>query len=69
MCSVFFDYVLQEILEENSSRADENKIIAVQIYRFPTDNDNFIFVERIVGEEKSNTGGPRNFYSDIPNWK
>lgn len=65
----FSDDVLQEILEENSSRVDENKIIAVQIYRFPTDNDNFIFVERIVGEEKSNTGGPRNFYSDIPNWK
>jgi hypothetical protein len=65
----FSDDVLKEILEENSSRTDENKIIAVQIYRFPTDNDNFIFVERIVGEEKSKTGGPRNFYSDIPKWE
>jgi len=65
----FSDEVLKEILEENTHRTEDNKIIAVQIYRFPNENDNFIFVERVVGEEKSTTGGPRNYYDDIPAWE
>lgn len=65
----FSDEVLQKILEENSSRTQDDKIIAIKIYRFPADNENFIFVERLVGEEKSTTGGPRNYYHDIPQWK
>lgn len=46
---------------------DKSKIVAVKIYTFPVDNDNFIFVERIVAEEKSITGG-RTVSIDIPNW-
>jgi hypothetical protein len=65
----FSDEVLHNILEENSSRSEENKIVAVKIFRFPSDNENFIFVEKLVGEEKSTTGGPRNYYEDIPKWK
>lgn len=65
----FSDDVLHSILEENSSRSKENKIVAVKIFRFPSENDNFIFVERLVGEEQSTTGGPRNYYDDIPDWK
>lgn len=64
----FSDEVLHNILEENSSRSEENKIVAVKIFRFPSDNENFIFVERLVGEEQSTTGGPRNYYADIPDW-
>ncbi len=62
----FSDDVLQEIIEENDSRSEDERILAVKIYRFPVDNENFIFVERLVGEEKSVTGGPRNYYDDIP---
>ncbi|AUB57479.1 MULTISPECIES: hypothetical protein [Methanobacterium] len=65
----FSDEVLHDILEENSNRNEEEKIVAVKIFRFPADNENFIFVERIVGEEKSTTGGPRNYYADIPHWE
>lgn len=65
----FSDDVLHDILEANSTRSEENKIVAVKIFRFPSDNDNFIFVERIVGEEQSTTGGPRNYYEDIPDWE
>lgn len=65
----FSDEVLHNILEENSSRSEENKIVAVKIFRFPSNNENFIFVERLVGEEQSATGGPRNYYSDIPKWE
>lgn len=65
----FSDEVLHTILDKNSSRSEENKIVAVKIFRFPSNNENFIFVERLVGEDKSTTGGPRNYYADIPNWK
>lgn len=64
----FSDDVLQDILEKNSNQFETEKIVAMKIYTFPVDNDNFIFVERLVGEEKSVTGGPRNYYQDIPNW-
>jgi hypothetical protein len=65
----FSDDVLQKILEENTSRKDENNIVAVKIFTFPVDNENFVYVERLVGEEKSSTGGPMNYYDLIPCWQ
>ncbi len=61
--------VLKDILDINSTRGDIDKIVAVKIYRFPVNNDSFIFVERLVWEEKSITGGPQDYYTHIPLWK
>lgn len=62
----FSDNVMNKILEVNESRNE--KIVAVRIYRFPIDNDVFVLVERLIGEEKSPTGGKRTYYEDIPDW-
>lgn len=69
ICSqAFSDEVIKKIIEINSKRTNEEKILAVKIYRFPVDNEVFVLVETIVGEEKPPSGGTRRtFYDDIPN--
>lgn len=62
----FSDEVLKSMLEENSDRSENEKLVALRISQFPANNDNFILVERLIGEEKSVTGGPRTYYDDIP---
>ncbi|HRT00519.1 MAG TPA: hypothetical protein P5312_10810 [Bacteroidales bacterium] len=63
----FSDDVIKKIIEENSSRANEEKLLAVKIYRFPVDNDVFVLVEPFIGEERTTTGGRHiTFYNDIP---
>lgn len=62
----FSDDVLHDILDLNSKRENNDKIMAIKIYTFPVEHENFILVERLVGEERSSTGGTSVY--DIPNW-
>lgn len=62
----FTDDVLHDILELNSTRSDNDNIIAVKIYTFPVNHENFVFVERLVGEEKSLSGGYGDY--SVPQW-
>lgn len=63
----FSDDVIKKIIEENSNRANDEKLLAVKIYRFPVDNDVFVLVEPFIGEEKTATGKMRiTYYDDIP---
>lgn len=63
----FSDDVMKEMLNYNTS--NDQKLVAIRVYRFPAENDAFVLVERIIGEEKSSTGGRMTFYDDIPDWE
>ena len=62
----FSDEVMEKLIEENASRPPQDKLIAVKVYRFPVDDEVFVFVERVIGEEKSSAGGHLTYYDDIP---
>lgn len=64
----FSDDVMKKIIEENLNRTNEEKLLAVKIYRFPVDNDVFVLVEPFIGEERTTAGGIHNtYYYDVPN--
>jgi len=63
----FSDEVMKKIIEVNSNREYEEKLLAVKIYQFPVDNEVFVLVEPFIGEERTATSGMHpTYYDDIP---